>query len=198
TTAGTLTIGELRMEGTFTGSLTLNSTTTFTVEGTGLLLKKGTLIGGRVLDVNGTLNVSGTLRLSTNNTNLFVSENVTVTSPGVVQAGTGNVTFDGNLTYRDNVGGTNFGRIVIDPTTTLGSDFTASSVHILTGDTMVTDGYEMDVNGTMDIDGTLNAANGTDGRTTINVSGLWDMTGSGLFTNTLSTVIFDGNSTVTS
>src|SRR6185295_16215453 len=152
--------------------------------GTGLLLKKGTLVGGRTLDVNGTLNVSGTLRLSTNNTNMFVSENVTVSSPGVVQAGTGNVKFDGNLTYRDNVGGTNFGRLVIDPTTTLGSDLTADSVHILTGDTLVTAGYEMDVNG-------------TNGRTTINVSGLWDMTG-GTFTNTLSTVIFDGTSTVTS
>src|SRR6185295_10071896 len=106
-TAGTLTIGELRMEGTYTGSLTLNSASTFTVEGTGLLLKKGTLVGGRTLDVNGTLDVSGTLRLSTNNTRVFVSENVTVNSPAVVQKGTGNVTFDGNLTYRDNVGRTN-------------------------------------------------------------------------------------------
>src|SRR6185503_13419777 len=171
--------------------LTLSGTTKFTVEGTGVLIKKGTLVGGDVLDVNGTLNVSGTLRLSTNNTDMNVEENVTVSSPGVVQKGTGNVTFDGNLTYRDNVGATNFGRLVIDPTTTLGSDLTADSVHILTGDTLVTAGYEMDVNGTIDIDGSLNAAPGADGRTTINVAGLWDMTG-GTFTNTLSTVIFDG------
>src|SRR6185503_12717080 len=194
TTAGNLTIGELRMLGTFTGSLALQAASTFTVEGTGILISKGTLTTGGTLDVNGTLNVSGTLRMSTNNTKVYISENITVSSPGVVQKGTGNVTFDGNLTYRDNVGGTNFGRIVIDPTTTLGTDFTADSVHILTGDTLVTAGYEMDISGTMDIDGTLNAANGVDGNSTITVGGTWDMTG-GLFTSTNSTVMLDGTLT---
>src|SRR6185436_4365632 len=100
-----------------------------------------------------------------------------------------------NLTYRDNVGGTNFGRITIDPTTTLGTDFTADSVHILSGDTLDTNGYEMDVAGTMDIDGTLDAAPGADGRSTINVRGIWD--NAGLFISTTSTVIFDSNATST-
>ena len=105
------------------------------------------LAADNVIIANSSQDITGTLDLSTNNSDLNVSGSVTINIGGVVQKGTGTVTFDGNLTYTDNVGGTNFGKIVIDPTTTLGSDCTADSIHILTGDTLITDGYEMDIGG---------------------------------------------------
>ena len=59
---------------------------------------------------------------------------------------------------------------------------------------MFTDGFELDIDGNLDLNGTINAATGTDGGTVINIAGNWDMT-SGMFINTGSTVAFDSAST---
>jgi len=64
---------------------------------------------------------------------------------------------------------------------------------LITNGTFTTDGYEMDINGTLDIEGTLNAVAGAGGNSTIDVGGAWDMTG-GVFSSTNSTVLFTGTS----
>ncbi|HEY7708553.1 MAG TPA: LamG domain-containing protein, partial [Candidatus Entotheonella sp.] len=151
----------------------------------------GTLITGGTLDVNGTLDLYGTMDLSVNDSDLNISGDITIDGTAGVVKGGGTVTFDGDLYYNDGVGGINLGRVVVDPTTTLTSDFTADSLQIVANDMFVTDGYEMTIIGTLDIDGTLDASSGTDGASTITVGGTWDMSG-GIFINTASTVILNG------
>ena len=88
------------------------------------------------------------------------------------------------------IGGANFGPVQIGAspdTTTLESDFSASSLFISGTDSFITDGYEVIISGTIDINGTLNAASGTGGNTTVQLGGIWDATG-GLFTSTLLTL----------
>ncbi|HEY7708504.1 MAG TPA: hypothetical protein VIG57_00550, partial [Candidatus Entotheonella sp.] len=191
-TDGTITVADLIMTGTFTGSLTLDGTTTFTVEGTGLYIGSGiTLITGGTLDINGTLNLYGTMDLSVNDSDLNIFGDITIDGTAGVVKGEGTVTFDGDLYYNDGVGGINLGRVVVDPTTTLVSDFTADSLTILANDMLVTDGYEITLLGSMTILGTLDATGGTDGSSTITVGGTWDMS-AGNFYSAASTVIMNG------
>ena len=78
-----------------------------------------------------------------------------------------------------------------------GGTFTMSSDVEMTGSlridngSLLTDGYNLDIGGSMDINATLNATNGTGGDSVIRVNGNWDMTG-GVFTNTNSQVVFTG------
>ena len=88
---------------------------------------------------------------------LHFASGVTFTKP----TGTGTLRFDGDLIFADNTSPQqDLGRVEIDPTTTLSTDMTASSLTIITGDTLITDGYEITLSGTMDINGTLDASNG--------------------------------------
>ncbi|MBZ0167107.1 MAG: hypothetical protein K8I00_09900, partial [Candidatus Omnitrophica bacterium] len=152
---------------------------------------------------SGNLDVNGTFRLQNGAFIQGAADNVNIAGNVIIDTGTvytkssgsGVLTFDGDLTFADNTSPQqDLGRLVIGSspdTTTLTTDLTATSLLIDTGDALITDGYEVTIAGTVDINGTLDASSGTDGNSTITVGGLWDMTG-GVFTNTNSTVIFDG------
>jgi hypothetical protein len=146
------------------------------------------------VDVNGPFTLSsGTFTLATNNPAVHIAGNVTLNA-GAYTKGSAMTTFDGDLIYDDNIGAVNIGALTIGHspnTTTLASDLVCDSLTIDVGDVLITAGYDIDCGGTIDINGTLNAANGVGGNSQINLTGNWDATG-GAFTNTNSTVIFDG------
>ncbi|MBZ0167762.1 MAG: LamG domain-containing protein, partial [Candidatus Omnitrophica bacterium] len=147
------------------------------------------------MDVNGTFNVqAGTF--DQNTVDLNVAGNFILDSgAGFDKANAGTLTFDGDLTYADNTSPQqDVGWVVVGQspdTTTLTTDMTATSLKIMPTDALITDGYEIILSGTMDINGTLNAASGTDGHSLIRVGGIWDMSG-GIFTATGSTVMLTG------
>ena len=128
------------------------------------------------------------LIFSTNNTNINVSGNIVKTG-GTWTAGAGDLTLDGSLSINTNTG-TNLGNVIVDNLITLSSDIGTANLTINSNDTVVTSGYELDINGMLDLNGTLDASNGTDGNTTISIAGDWDMTG-GMFISTNSTIAFD-------
>ena len=76
-------------------------------------------------------------------------------------------------------------------TNTLGTDFVADEVIVAAGDMLVTNGYDMDISGTIQLDGTLDASSGAGGDSFIYVAGDWTM-GEGSFRMGASSVIFDG------
>ena len=156
----------------------------------------GTITPSANMDINGTfIMANGVINFSANNNNLNISGNVTKTG-GTFTAGTGSTTLDGSLTLNVN-SGTNLGDVTVNGTpnvaVTLLSDFETDDLIIANGDSLVTDGYEITVNGDVDLDGVLTATNGTDGNSTITVSGSWDST-NGTFTSTNSTLVFDATS----
>ena len=172
----TLNVAALDIQSGYTGTITPNSS----IE----------------IDVDGPFSMAdGTLDLSANNTDLKVSGNFTKTG-GTITAGSGVTTFDGALTVTVD-GGTDLGNVTIssspDISVTIASDVTVDDLTIGSGDTLVTDGYELTIDADLDLNGVLNATNGTDGNTTIDVDGNWDATG-GTFTNTNSIVRFTGGS----
>ncbi|MCA9402259.1 MAG: hypothetical protein KC897_00635 [Candidatus Omnitrophica bacterium] len=186
----------------FTNSCVNNATVDATFNVGGILIESGhtgTITPNALIDVDGPFNMNGgTIDFSVNDTDITISGNVTINA-GSVTAGTGSLTLDGDLLYYD-ISDTDFGSVYIGSTAntiTLTSTLLASEVNIVSGNTLFTDGYEVDVNGNITINGTLDATDGTDGNTTVFVAGDWDMT-SGDFVNTNTTVAFDGTSNVTS
>ena len=73
---------------------------------------------------------------------------------------------------------------------TLQSAQVAMGFLINTG-SFVTDGYEMDIAGTIQVSGTLDATSGAGGNTIIDAGGAWIVSG-GVFSSTNSTVLFTG------
>lgn len=159
----------------------------------------GTITPNAVIDVDGLFSMAaGTIDFSVNNTDMFISENVTIIGGNVI-AGTGSLTLDGDLIYSD-TSSTDFGHVytgTLGHDITLASDFLASQLTIVSGNQLILDGYDININGTLTISGTLDAGSGADGDATLNIAGDWNMS-AGVFTNTNSTVIFDGTVTVTS
>lgn len=157
----------------------------------------GMVTPNATIDVDGLLTMAdGVINFSVNDTDIFVSGNVTIIG-GTVMAGTGSLTLDGDLIYMDS-SNTDFGHVytgTFGHEITLGSDFMASQLTVVSGNQFILDGYDIDINGAITIEGTLNAGNGTDGNAELNISGAWDMS-AGVFTNMNSTVIFDGTSLV--
>ena len=144
------------------------------------------------LDINGTLlQQDSTFDLATNNVPMFVAGNFTLNN-GAFSPPIATITFDGDKLFTDNIV-TNVGTILIDPTTTLNTDMTCTGLTIDAGDTLVTDGYEIDCSANMRVNGTLDASEGTDGTSTINIGKNW-RSQAGLLIMGRSTVIMDENS----
>ena len=119
----------------------------------------GTITPNAVLDVDGTFAMNdGTMDLSVNNTNVNVAGNFTK-SAGTWTAGTGDLILDGALSVNVD-GGTAVGNVVVDDNVSMAVDLSTSNLTINTNDTLVTNGYEIDINGTLDLNGTLNASAG--------------------------------------
>ncbi|MBF0494706.1 MAG: DUF2341 domain-containing protein, partial [Candidatus Omnitrophica bacterium] len=80
----------------------------------GLTVSGGTFTGGTgTVHINGPLTISsGAFNLGDNNPTVTISGNITING-GTITKGTSTVTLNGDLTYKDNVGGTNLGKIVI-------------------------------------------------------------------------------------
>jgi hypothetical protein len=143
-------------------------------------------------DVNGSFVLQdGNFRM--NDRSMSVAGTTFTLSGGTFAKGTGTLNFDGDIIFTDNIG-TNVGPLVIGASpdsTLLATDLTADVLTIQSGDVLTTDGYDLNIAGDIDVFGTLNAANGTDGITTIELEGSWDMAG-GTFDYGSSTVTFDG------
>ena len=157
-----------------------------------------TLRPSGTLDINGTfLQQDSTFDLATNNAGMLVAGNFTLTS-GAFSPPVTTIIFDGDKTFFDGIV-TTVGTILIDPDTTLTSDFTCTSLTVNSGDTFTTDGYEIDCSRDITVNGTLDARPGTDGNTIVNLGEDWNSS-SGLILMASSTVIFDdtaGNNAIT-
>ncbi|MBU0469834.1 MAG: hypothetical protein KKF78_11955, partial [Candidatus Omnitrophica bacterium] len=150
------------------------------------------------MDINGNFNlVDGILDLDTNDVDVKVAGNFTLTG-GTYTKGAGTLNFDGDLTYTDGIGLTNIGNLIIGgspETTDLASDLVADTLTINYSDTLNTNGYDLDIGGIIDINGTLDATDDVEGDGTTIVAGAsWDMTG-GTFTIAQSSVTFDSAAT---
>jgi hypothetical protein len=174
--ANSTTVGYITLQNN--AKFNIGSDDSLTIQGSGqtITINTGTsLINKNILNIGGsTFVVNGTVD--------FTTADNTVTYTG--QSDDTGATLI-NATYH---------HLVINNTGTifsLGADLTANGDLIVTAGTLRSDGYEMDCNGNVDVDGTLNIASGTDGDTTMNVAGSWDLTG-GALTSTNSTVVFDG------
>ncbi|OGX08137.1 MAG: hypothetical protein A2Y06_04385 [Omnitrophica WOR_2 bacterium GWA2_37_7] len=146
------------------------------------------------MDINGGFILTdGIFDLATNDPDMYIAHAVTFNG-GTFTKGIGTVNFDGNLTYNDNVGGVDIGNLVIGgspETTDLATDLTASTLTINYSDTLNTNGYDLDISGLIDINGTLDGTDDVAGdRTSIAAGDSWDMTG-GTFTIADSSVTFD-------
>lgn len=84
---------------------------------------------------------------------------------------------------------------------TLASDISATSISVdgTSGqeDVLVTDGYEIQLSSGITVNGTLNATDGTDGASTLTVSGNWN-SNAGAFTPGSSSVVLDGSPSINS
>jgi hypothetical protein len=141
----------------------------------------------------------GTLDLAANNPWVNVAGDFTIGVNGYWIKGNGLITFDGDLTYADHAG-RSIGIVKIGSspdTVTLATDMIADSLTIDTGDMLITDGFDLDINGNIDVNGTLDAGPGSDGTTTVFSAGSWEATG-GNFINTNSLVLFNGTGTIAS
>ncbi|MBU4334928.1 MAG: hypothetical protein KKD07_10845, partial [Candidatus Omnitrophica bacterium] len=148
------------------------------------------------LDINGGfILVNGTFDLATNDPVMHVGTTFLLAG-GTFTKGAGTINFDGDLTYTDSIGSINIGNLVIGgspETTDLASDLVADTLTINYSDQLNTNGYDLDIAGIIDINGTLDATDDVEGDgTTIAVGGNWDMTG-GTFTIANSSVTFDSS-----
>ena len=149
------------------------------------------------LEVNGTFTLTdGILDLDTNDPTINIADDITLTAGSVTKSSTGAlVTFDGDLSYSDDIGSVNFGNIQIGTspdTTTLDSNMVCDSLTIKASDILNTAGYDIDSAGNITIEatGTLDATAGAGGDSLINLTGNWS--NSGNFVADSSTVTLDG------
>lgn len=198
---GTTTISTgniLEMDGT---SKTLTSATTalqnFDVTG-------GSISNTDAMDVNGTFDVSAGSFTADANVNMNIAGDFTLASGGLFTGptGSGTMIFDADVfAYDNNATKQNQGNVQVGTSPdslNLGTDMTYLSLTIAAGDTLYTNGYEMDINSTFTINGTLDATDDVEtDETTINVAGSMIFGGSATFTADQSTVILDGSSTQT-
>ncbi|MBF0244475.1 MAG: hypothetical protein HQL31_04305, partial [Planctomycetes bacterium] len=154
-----------------------------------------TFIGNANVDVNGPFTmVAGTVDMGTNGKSLLISNNVLIQAGNILSSPAGNIVFDGDLSFNDSAGGTDMGNLYIGAspdTTTLASDLVCGNLTVNAGDRLITDGYEIDCANDLLIFGDLDATNGTDGVTAVNVAGDWLVLG-GNFLPGSSTLTLDG------
>ena len=87
---------------------------------------------------------------------------------------------------------------MLGTTTTLASALTIDSITITAGDTLVTAGYSLDINGFGWVKGKLDSSGMTGGVTNVTVSGNWTVDPGATLTTGSSTVTFDGVAAQTS
>ena len=192
-----------------------NTFNNITLNNTGISGSDDVIISD-TLDVNGTLNITdGDMDIGTNDAIVNTAGNVTIGVNGSVDitGRSADWTFDGitattltdnNITKQD------LGAVIVNKTDavapaannvlTLASDVSMSALTIdaTAGqeDTLVTNGYDLNVGGDITIAGTLDAGTGAGGASTVTASGNWS--NSGTFTAGTSTVVLNGTSQILS
>ncbi|MGE0267765.1 MAG: LamG-like jellyroll fold domain-containing protein [Candidatus Omnitrophota bacterium] len=191
----------------FIGSSPDTTTLTTDMAATTLTVDTGDALvtDGYEVDISGAVIIDGLLdaRSGTDNTTTIYTGGPWDMSAGVFSGSRSTVVFDGasgtttftvgsnsfyNLTIDDSNGG---GDYTVSPT----SDFEITGTLTVADGTFDADGYEATVLGSVDINDTLDLSPGTDGNATMYVGSSWDASG-GTFTNTASTVVFTGVSTL--
>ncbi len=167
--------------------------------GSGSLYLGGTLnlgggtftAAGGYIDVNSTFTLSGGAFTASTGT-MYLSGDMDLAS-GVFNKGNGSVVFDGDLTLTDTILA-NLGNVfVATDTVTLANDVTMDVLTIDEVNTFVTTGYDIDLTGSITVNGTLDATGASDDGTTMEVGGNWTTSSTGtVWFGTTSTVTFDG------
>jgi len=179
----------------YSGIITQASGNSLTVNGA-YSQQGGTFVGGDSnIDINGAFTVSGATFTSTSGT-MGVSDDFTLTGTTSF-TNSGTLIFDGDLTYTDSTSPQqDVGFVVIGSspdTTELASDMTASSLTITTPNTYNTNGYDLDISGTLTINGTFNALDDVEtDETVIQVGRAFIINSTGNFSADQSTIIMDG------
>ncbi|MFA6042154.1 MAG: hypothetical protein WC786_00530 [Patescibacteria group bacterium] len=201
--------------GTYTAStdntLKMNGTSK-TLTAAGNELQKFEVSGGSVATadavlVNKTFDITGGGFTQAANANLTVYGNFTIATGTTFTAATGSgiLIMDGNptpMTFTDNTSPKqDMGNVQVGlspGTTDLGSDFTAKSVTIPTGDIFNTNGYDLDIGtGGITIVGTLDATDDVEtDETFMDTDGKFDLQTGGTFTPDQSTLTMTLASTV--
>ncbi|MBF0386416.1 MAG: hypothetical protein HQL20_01005 [Candidatus Omnitrophica bacterium] len=169
-----------------------------------------TITGNWTVDADATVELSGNLtisgnatingRVNTNGWNLTVGGNFDIASGGTLDASqdTGStksrIAVTGYFHPLGNFISDNTTLLIGAGTSTMRSAWSLGSITIAAGSTLVTDGYNFTTTSDVTVPGTLNAANGAGGSSTLAIGGSVNFTG-GTFTNTLSTVILNSTTT---
>ncbi|MFH1171345.1 MAG: hypothetical protein V1778_02300, partial [bacterium] len=157
------------------GTLTATTGNTFRMNGASTVLtsagqsfKNFAVTGGAIsnvdaMDVNGTFDVTSGEFTAAAAVNINVSGNFTLANGTTFTGptGAGKMIFDGDLTLTDsNDTKQNLGNVQIGTspdTTNLASDTKFLTLTVASGDVLYTNGYDLDVNGTITINGTFDA-----------------------------------------
>ncbi len=195
-TDASLDVSGVDIQSGYTGTITQDSGYPITVGSDNWVQVDGTFVGSDAdIDINGRFDLTGTFVQGTT-ANLYVSDTFALNSGAIFTkaTGTGLLTLDGPLSFADHTTPSqDLGQLVITNSTQLTTDLKATSLlSDVSGGALTTDGYDMEISGTIIIDKSLDVTNGTDGNTTIKVGGSWDMDSGGAFTNTNSTIMFTG------
>jgi len=192
------------------GSFTASNTVTFdgtyagrTITSNGSTFNSVTINGSNgawtlsdATDIDGNLSIStGTLNQGTSTLNIagnmFIGSSATFTKSTNYAI----LTLDGDL-YVENEAGASLGHVqagTSPDTINLSGALVVDGLVIGTGDTLVTNGYNLLIGGSgLILNGTLDASNSGGRISTINVSGSWLQFGTGDFISGESTVTFDG------
>ena len=180
--------GILQLEGSVLNNLTVDS------GGRKTTLADALEIDGSLKIVSGTLDVSGSAHKITMGGSWINTGGSFVSRTGMVEFnGVDKIESNGSAFYEVVVDVPHTGGLAEYSTMTLKSDFSAKSLIIKDGDSLITDGYDMDMGTFITMKGTLNAGNGTGGDSVISLGTTWKMD-NGKFIKTNSTVVFDGTS----
>ncbi|MFH1171346.1 MAG: hypothetical protein V1778_02305, partial [bacterium] len=157
------------------GTLTATTGNTFRMNGASTVLtsagqsfKNFAVTGGAIsnvdaMDVNGTFDVTSGEFTAAAAVNMNISGNFTLANGTTFTGptGAGKMIFDGDLTLTDsNDTKQNLGNVQIGTspdTTNLASDTKFLTLTVASGDVLYTNGYDLDVNGTITINGTFDA-----------------------------------------
>ena len=197
----TVNVAGVTIASGYTGTITQGAGQTITVGAGGYSQSGGTFSGGNsAIDANGSFSLGGGAFTNTSGV-LSVSGNFTLANGVTFNANSGTLKLDGDLTYTDNRGPqVSVGAVVIGSspdTVELASDLVAVSLTINSGDVLNTNGYDLDIGGSVTINGVLNAADDVEtDETMMNVAGSFTVNSGAALSADQSTLTMDGTSGV--
>ena len=192
---GTVTFngaGAQALAGTMTGSSDFNHVSITNTGGTVSLSNHFAAAGNFTIGAGATFSQGSTNNITLTGDTILIADTGTFTKASgggilIMDGVSDNQTFqDANTDAEEDMGNVQIGQS--PGTTKLKSDFAASSLTILTGDTFETHGWEVDISGAIDCQGscvfnlTDSAPNNEGNGTIVTVGGNWTMSATGTFT----------------